>query len=35
MNEQYFREEAQATFLHELGYYLSLDEDELKGQGLE
>ena len=30
-----FREEVQTTFLHELGHYLGLDEDELTKRGLE
>ena len=30
-----FREEVQTTFLHELGHYLGLDEDELAKRGLE
>jgi predicted Zn-dependent protease with MMP-like domain len=34
-NEKYFREEVRTTFLHELGHYLSLDEDELTERGLE
>src|SRR6185369_8694309 len=28
-NEKHFREEVRTTFLHELGHYLGLDEDEL------
>jgi predicted Zn-dependent protease with MMP-like domain len=34
-NERHFREEVRTTFLHELGHYLGLDEDELTGRGLE
>jgi predicted Zn-dependent protease with MMP-like domain len=34
-NEKHFREEVRTTFLHELGHYLGLDEDELTGRGLE
>ena len=30
-----FREEVHTTFLHELGHYLGLDEDELTDRGLE
>ena len=30
-----FREEVRTTFLHELGHYLGLDEDELTDRGLE
>ncbi len=33
--EKVFREEVQKTFLHELGHYLGLDEDELTERGLE
>jgi predicted Zn-dependent protease with MMP-like domain len=33
--EKVFREEVQTTFLHELGHYLGLDEDELTERGLE
>ncbi|HEV2437149.1 MAG TPA: metallopeptidase family protein [Verrucomicrobiae bacterium] len=33
--ETVFREEVQTTFLHELGHYLGLDEDELIERGLE
>jgi predicted Zn-dependent protease with MMP-like domain len=33
--EKIFREEVQTTFLHELGHYLGLDEDELTERGLE
>ena len=34
-DEKIFREEVQTTFLHELGHYLGLDEDELTERGLE
>jgi predicted Zn-dependent protease with MMP-like domain len=34
-NEKLFREEVRTTFLHELGHYLGLDEDELTERGLE
>ena len=34
-NEKHFREEVRTTFLHELGHYLGLDEDELAERGLE
>ena len=34
-NEEFFREEVRTTFLHELGHYLGLDEDELTDRGLE
>ena len=34
-DEQFFREEVRTTFLHELGHYLGLDEDELSARGLE
>jgi predicted Zn-dependent protease with MMP-like domain len=34
-DETIFREEVQTTFLHELGHYLGLDEDELTKRGLE
>lgn len=30
-----FREEVRTTYLHELGHYLGLDEDELTARGLE
>jgi len=30
-----FRDEVRTTFLHELGHYLGLDEDELTERGLE
>jgi predicted Zn-dependent protease with MMP-like domain len=34
-DEKFFREEIHTTFLHELGHYLGLDEDELTERGLE
>jgi predicted Zn-dependent protease with MMP-like domain len=34
-NEKLFREEVRTTFLHEMGHYLGLDEDELTERGLE
>lgn len=34
-NEKLFREEVRTTFLHELGHYLGLDEDDLAERGLE
>jgi predicted Zn-dependent protease with MMP-like domain len=34
-NEKLFRVEVRTTFLHELGHYLGLDEDELTERGLE
>jgi predicted Zn-dependent protease with MMP-like domain len=34
-DEDIFRQEARTTYLHELGHYLGLDEDELTGRGLE
>jgi predicted Zn-dependent protease with MMP-like domain len=34
-DEGYFRDEVRTTFLHELGHYLGLDEDELAVRGLE
>jgi predicted Zn-dependent protease with MMP-like domain len=33
--ETIFRKEVQTTFLHELGHYLGLGEDELTERGLE
>ena len=33
-DERAFREEVRTTFLHELGHYLGLDEDELDERGL-
>lgn len=34
-DEEYFREDVRDTFLHELGHYLGLDEDDLIDRGLE
>ena len=34
-DEEIFCEEVRTTFLHELGHYLGLDEDELTERGLE
>ncbi len=34
-NEKLFREEVRTTFLHELGHYLGLDEEDLAERGLE
>ncbi|HMD53062.1 MAG TPA: metallopeptidase family protein [Phycisphaerae bacterium] len=34
-DEKIFREEVRTTFLHELGHYLGLDEDDLTERGLE
>jgi predicted Zn-dependent protease with MMP-like domain len=34
-DEKVFREEIRTTFLHELGHYLGLDEEELWARGLE
>lgn len=34
-DEQTFRDEVHTTYLHELGHYLGLDEDELTDRGLE
>ena len=34
-DEKVFRDEAHTTFLHELGHYLGLNEDELTERGLE
>ena len=34
-DEGIFREEVRTTFLHELGHYLGLDEDELTERGLD
>ncbi|MGA3266689.1 MAG: metallopeptidase family protein [Verrucomicrobiota bacterium] len=34
-DEQTFRDEVHTTYLHELGHYLGLDEDELTERGLE
>ncbi len=33
--EEVFRQEVRTTFLHELGHYLGLDEDELTARGLD
>jgi predicted Zn-dependent protease with MMP-like domain len=33
-NEKFFLQEVRKTFLHELGHYLGLDEDELTERGL-
>jgi predicted Zn-dependent protease with MMP-like domain len=34
-NEEFFRDEVRATYLHELGHYLGLDEDGLTERGLD
>lgn len=34
-DEELFREEVHTTFLHELGHYLGLDEEDLFERGLE
>ena len=34
-DEEFFREDVRDTFLHELGHYLGLDEDDLADRGLE
>lgn len=34
-NESAFRDEVRITYLHELGHYLGLDEDDLLERGLE
>ena len=34
-DEEFFRDEVHTTFLHELGHYLGLDEDELTDRSLE
>ena len=34
-DEKAFREEIRTTFLHELGHFLGLDEDDLTERGLE
>ena len=34
-DEESFRDEVHTTYLHELGHYLGLDEDELTERGLE
>ena len=33
-DEEFFREEVRITFMHELGHYLGLDEDDLDERGL-
>lgn len=33
-DEETFREEVRVTYIHELGHYLGLDEDELEERGL-
>lgn len=34
-NEEFFAEEVRTTYLHELGHYLGLDEDDLGERGLD
>lgn len=34
-SEEWFLDEVRTTYLHELGHYLGLDEDELTERGLE
>ena len=34
-DKEIFREEVRTTFLHELGHYLGLDEDDLTSRGLD
>ena len=34
-NEEWFRDEVRTTYLHELGHYLGLNEDDLTERGLE
>jgi predicted Zn-dependent protease with MMP-like domain len=34
-DEELFREEVRTTYMHELGHYLGLDEDDLFERGLE
>lgn len=34
-DETAYREEVRTTFLHELGHYLGLDEDDLTARGME
>jgi predicted Zn-dependent protease with MMP-like domain len=34
-DEEWFLDEVHTTYLHELGHYLGLDEDELIERGLE
>ena len=33
--ETFYREEVRTTYLHELGHYLGLDEDDLEERGLQ
>jgi predicted Zn-dependent protease with MMP-like domain len=33
--EEAYREEVRVTFLHEIGHYLGLDEEDLTQRGLE
>jgi predicted Zn-dependent protease with MMP-like domain len=33
-DEEFFREEIRITYIHELGHYLGLDEDDLDERGL-
>jgi predicted Zn-dependent protease with MMP-like domain len=35
MDEKHFCDEVRTTFLHELGHYLGLDEDDLTERGLD
>ena len=34
-NEKHFRDEVRTTFLHEMGHFFGLDEDDLTERGLE
>lgn len=34
-DEEIYRDEVRTTYLHELGHYLGLDEDDLTARGLE
>jgi predicted Zn-dependent protease with MMP-like domain len=34
-DEDIYREEVHTTFMHELGHYLGLDEDDLEERGLD
>ncbi len=34
-DQEIFRDEVHTTYLHELGHYLGLDEDDLFDRGLE
>ncbi len=34
-DEEFFRDEVHTTYLHELGHYLGLDEDDLTARGLD